>query len=386
MLSTAQLARLPSSGPDLVSRAVLYGPFASAGPRYSSAAIPPVAHNASDRIPHWCMAGVARGLTDEQIAAALGLDLLEVREVIERLEGLVGVGGRTARPAIVAYGYRTGLLSALAPEPARPLGAWLTPRRLAVLLLVAQGRTDQQIADTMGCTRSAASTTVHFLIRRFGAYDRAHTVALAGQQGLLEQPLMPLPQHQPVRPFSLQEAKLVRALAAGQTKQQIRALRRLSARAATRVLAGAAEAAGVTPRRGYAALIDSAHRSGLIVAEPKPGGYTTRIPERQHQVLIGIAHGFTDAEIASRLHVAYDTVKSASRQLYSTLGAVTRAHAVARGWHFQLLGTPGHVDAHKALDDEMPAEDPAYALTNQTLANACLVAARQRRQAAPSDA
>ncbi|WP_171059926.1 helix-turn-helix domain-containing protein [Streptomyces montanus] len=352
MLSTAQPALLPSrdqtghrippraNSPALSASTVLYGPFASLVPRYSSAAIPPIAHSAPHRILLRCMAGAARGLTDEQIATALGLDLLQVREAMELLEDLVGVSGRTARPANVAYGYRTELLAGLAAEPARPLGAWLTPRRLAVLLLVAQGRTDEQIADTMGCTRKTASNTVHYVIRRFGAYDRAHTVALACQQRLLGQPLMPLPQHHPVRPFSPQEAELVRALAAGQTKQQIRTHRGLSARAATRLLSDAAEAAGVRAQRGFAALIDSAHRGGLLTAEQDPLAHGPCLPERRHQVLIGIAHGFTDAEIARRLHVAYDTVKTATRHLYDTLSAATRAQVVARGWEFHLLGTP----------------------------------------------
>ncbi|MFD6921818.1 LuxR C-terminal-related transcriptional regulator [Streptomyces sp. NPDC059944] len=330
--------RLPTTPRALLSRhRTDYGPFTVPGTPTTAAAD---AHRAPHRIPLWCLAGTARGLDDEEIARTLRLHMIDVRAAMTSLEDLAGVQSRSARPALVAYGYRTGLLADLAPEPARQLGAWLTPRRLAVLLLMAQGRTDQQIAESLGCSRKTAANTLAFLVGAFAARNRAHLVAVAYQQQLIDQPLMPLPQHRPTRPFTPQEAAVVDDLAAGQTTQQIRARNSMSVRAAARLLAGAAEAAGVTPRRGLAAVIDSAHRGGLLTVAPEPPDDRPLLAERQHQVLMGVANGFTDAEIARRLHIAYDTVKTALRHLYDALGAGTRAQAVRRGWEFHLLDTP----------------------------------------------
>ncbi|MFF5019087.1 LuxR C-terminal-related transcriptional regulator [Streptomyces sp. NPDC001165] len=64
------------------------------------------------------------------------------------------------------------------------------------------------------------------------------------------------------------------------------------------------------------------------------------LPERHHQVLIGIAHGWSDEEIAHRLGLSTGTVKTGARLLYGTLGAATRAQAAARGWDLHLLGAP----------------------------------------------
>lgn len=333
--------RLPCEGSGHSASTLLYGAFAAGTPHYPGTI--PLAPTVDPKLTLHeirCLAGAARGMTDEQTAEALGLDPQQVSDALETLADVVGVSGRAARPAIVDYGYRTGLLSGLSAEPRNCLGAWLTSRRLTALRLVARGLPDQQIADILGCTRKTATATVRHLVQGFQANDRAHAVALAHQQRVLGQPLMPLPTHRPVRRFSPQEMRIVGALAAGQTKQQMRARWALSARTATRMLSTAAEAAGVPPRRGYAAVVDSAHRGGLLTAEPRSHACTVRLPDREHQILIGIAHGFTDSEIASHLHLPYDTVKTASRQLYSTLGADTRAHAVGRGWHFRLLGTP----------------------------------------------
>lgn len=346
---------MPSSPP--TATPALYGPFANTGPRY-----PAVSAAAAQCTPEQtrvrCIAGAARGLDNEQIAAALQLDVLQVRASIETLEGLVGVTGHAARPAAVAYGYRTGMLTNLAPEPARPLGAWLTPRRQAILLLISQGCSDQEIAVIMRCSRKTAANTVAFLVSAFGAYNRAHLIARAYQQQLIDRPLIPLPAHRPTRSFTPQEADVVEGLAAGHTTQQIRTRNNMSARAATRLLASAAEAAGVPPRRGFAAVIDSAHRGGLLTVSPAPLDDRPLLAGRQHQVLIGITHGWSDAEIAQRLYVAYDTVKTATRHLYDSLAAGTRAQAVQKGWEFHLLGA--HPDT-EAVDPDL-AEFPQTTL------------------------
>ncbi|MGW2421348.1 response regulator transcription factor [Streptomyces sp. NPDC001709] len=348
MLPRAQITVLPAHpharrDPSMPAHAAFYGPFAAGVPSRPAAGHRSPSQTVNARITLHevqCMAGAARGLTDEQIAANLLCDLPTVETAMVRLGNLVDAEGRAARAAIVDYGYRTGLLSGLAPEPRERQGAWLTPRRLAILDLIAQGQPDRKIATAVGCAPKAVTTAVHHILRNLRAEDRAHAVALAHQQGLLTQPLMPLPNHRPMRAFSTLEAQLVEALAAGQTKLQIRTSRGLSAKTVTRLLTGAADAAGVRPRRGYAALVDSAYRGRLLAARPADHASAPCLPERHHQVLIGIAHGWSDEEIAHRLGLSTATVKTAARLLYGTLDVATRAQAVARGWDLRLLGAP----------------------------------------------
>ncbi|MFJ2628976.1 hypothetical protein ACIO6T_37875 [Streptomyces sp. NPDC087532] len=141
-----------------------------------------------------------------------------------------------------------------------------------------------------------------------------------------------------MRAFSSLEVQLVEALAAGQTKLQIRTSRGLSAQTITRLLAGAADAAGVPAQRGYAALVDSAYRGRLLTVRAADRANAPHLTDRRHQVLIGIAHGWSDAKIAHRLRLAIATVKTAARLLYGTLDAATRAQTVAHGWDLRLLG------------------------------------------------
>jgi DNA-binding NarL/FixJ family response regulator len=56
---------------------------------------------------------------------------------------------------------------------------------------------------------------------------------------------------------------------------------------------------------------------------------TVVITCRQADVLAGICHGHTNAEIGRRLGVSEDTVKSHARLLFRALGARDRAHAAA---------------------------------------------------------
>ena len=53
---------------------------------------------------------------------------------------------------------------------------------------------------------------------------------------------------------------------------------------------------------------------------------------------IGLLHARSNAEIASDLGISAETVKTHLRRLLSNLGARNRAHAVAIGFHFGLVG------------------------------------------------
>ena len=48
------------------------------------------------------------------------------------------------------------------------------------------------------------------------------------------------------------------------------------------------------------------------------------------QILVLMAEGLTDAEIAARLHLSTKTVSEYARNIYGELGARNRAHAVHR--------------------------------------------------------
>lgn len=66
----------------------------------------------------------------------------------------------------------------------------------------------------------------------------------------------------------------------------------------------------------------------LCALDPAPAVYVT---VREVSVLRLVADGLSNAEIAARLGMSEETVKSHVRHLLAKLGALTRAHAVAKG-------------------------------------------------------
>ncbi len=75
-----------------------------------------------------------------------------------------------------------------------------------------------------------------------------------------------------------------------------------------------------------------------------PGPVTGRVPvtlavtERELQILRGMTDGCSNLEIARQLFVSEDTVKTHARRLFRKLGAHDRAHAVALGMRYELVG------------------------------------------------
>jgi DNA-binding NarL/FixJ family response regulator len=73
-------------------------------------------------------------------------------------------------------------------------------------------------------------------------------------------------------------------------------------------------------------------------------------------VLAGIACGATNAEVARRLHLSPETVKTHLRRIYKALGARDRGHAIA----LALLG--GHIDPRAVnAPPDPPAASPQAA-------------------------
>jgi DNA-binding NarL/FixJ family response regulator len=69
-------------------------------------------------------------------------------------------------------------------------------------------------------------------------------------------------------------------------------------------------------------------RAGVVNAD---------LTDREVQVLVGMSHGKSNAEIGRELHLSEDTVKTHNRRMFRKLGAKDRAHAVDLGWRAGVL-------------------------------------------------
>jgi LuxR family maltose regulon positive regulatory protein len=75
-------------------------------------------------------------------------------------------------------------------------------------------------------------------------------------------------------------------------------------------------------------------------AEPEPvlpGDMVEPLSERELEVLVLLAEGNTNAEIAQELHLALSTVKWHASNIYGKLGVKNRSQAVARARSLGLL-------------------------------------------------
>jgi DNA-binding NarL/FixJ family response regulator len=79
-----------------------------------------------------------------------------------------------------------GLLADERSGGMHPEGAELTPRLLDVLHLVAEGRTTDEIAGTLGLSPFTVKNYMERIFERLGARDRAEAVAIALRSGLLK--------------------------------------------------------------------------------------------------------------------------------------------------------------------------------------------------------
>jgi LuxR family maltose regulon positive regulatory protein len=59
--------------------------------------------------------------------------------------------------------------------------------------------------------------------------------------------------------------------------------------------------------------------------------------EREYEILIFLANGFSDREIASKLFLSLNTIKWYNRKIYAKLSVCTRTQAVARAYQLNLL-------------------------------------------------
>ena len=68
---------------------------------------------------------------------------------------------------------------------------------------------------------------------------------------------------------------------------------------------------------------------------------STRMTDREHQVLLLLAEGLSAAEIGTRLHLSESTVKSHVAHIYQKLGASNRAQALVTAMRIGLLSSVG---------------------------------------------
>jgi DNA-binding NarL/FixJ family response regulator len=75
------------------------------------------------------------------------------------------------------------------PEGAEPppgAGLGLTPRELEVLALVAEGRSNRQVADTLFISAKTASVHVSNILAKLGVASRVEAAAVAHRLGLVD--------------------------------------------------------------------------------------------------------------------------------------------------------------------------------------------------------
>jgi DNA-binding NarL/FixJ family response regulator len=104
-------------------------------------------------------------------------------EDIERALRRVVAGQPAIDPAVQHH-----LLDALAGEPgaAAPAAHGLTPRELDVLVLIAEGLSNTEIAGRLVVAEATVKTHVNRILAKTGARDRAQAVAYAYRSGIAQ--------------------------------------------------------------------------------------------------------------------------------------------------------------------------------------------------------
>ncbi|MFJ2007946.1 helix-turn-helix transcriptional regulator [Streptomyces chartreusis] len=92
-----------------------------------------------------------------------------------------------------------------------------------------------------------------------------------------------------------------------------------------------------------ARLIDVAYRRGWLADLPPEPRDLPGLSDRKTEILLALAAGLTDAQIARHLHITLYTVRDHLKDMYRAMGARSRPHAVALGHQHRLF--PAHSTA-----------------------------------------
>lgn len=114
----------------------------------------------------------AEGNTYESGARLLHISPATYRSHTARIAAKIGTGDRAE---MVQRGYSAGWLRLAGPPPV-PAEPLLSDGLHQVIVLVAKGRTNAQIAQEMGTTEETVKSWVRRILATLGASDRAHAV------------------------------------------------------------------------------------------------------------------------------------------------------------------------------------------------------------------
>jgi DNA-binding NarL/FixJ family response regulator len=134
---------------------------------------------------------------------------------------------------------------------------------------------------------------------------------------------------------SRREVEIITGLARGLSREELAAELGLRGTGVAAHIRRSSARFGCTHRAGLVAV---AYRAGWLADLPVEPRHYAQLPDRWREVLEGMALGLTDPQIAERLGIAPDTVRTHARRMFRTINARTRAHAVALGFqHGHLL-------------------------------------------------
>jgi DNA-binding CsgD family transcriptional regulator len=130
--------------------------------------------------------GLATALLRRAHASAAEIGAAPLRRELERLARLARVDLRGQEPA--GGQAPAGEADRQPPEPDASPGAalGLTPRELEVLALVAEGRSNRQVADALFISAKTASVHVSNILAKLGVGSRVEAAAVAHRLGLLD--------------------------------------------------------------------------------------------------------------------------------------------------------------------------------------------------------